>query len=302
VAADVTEQMTGYTGFGVPLAAGLAFPGAWATTAPAADATVLVDGEPGPEPGGSEPGWEGICDGEHFAATRGPAGEHYFTHGGRLLFALSPDARTLTGDPAYERDIRWWRVLLDSVLFTVALLRGRDALHAGAIATPAGIVAVCAGSGGGKSTLLAQLLTQENVFVTDDILFLDAPGEAVTGHPGPPLMTLARDRAAGVGSPLGEIGGEVWTAVPVAAGPQRLRRLVLLDRRPGAADAIEPVQRPLAPLMHHLLTFPRTPEREASRFELASAIATRTEVCRLSAGMDTPPQRLAELALEGLAP
>jgi len=189
---------------------------------------------------------------------------------------------------------------MDSVLFTVSLLRGREALHAGAFATSSGAVAIAATSGGGKSTLLGQLLREGHAFVTDDILALTIHEDAVFAHPGPPFITLPRAHSAGVGAALGEVGDEVWAAVPVLPGPVPLRRLVLLHRRAGARTSMDRVEHPLAPLVTHLLKFPRTSERELARFSLASAIATHTEIFRLTADLTVSPQRLAALTLEGL--
>ena len=51
---------------------------------------------------------------------------------------LSADASVLQCAPTDPTEQSWWRVVLDSVLFTVALLQGYEALHAAAVATPDG--------------------------------------------------------------------------------------------------------------------------------------------------------------------
>ncbi len=71
----------------------------------------------------------------------------------RAIHHLCASGRVLRCAPTEPADPRWWRVVLDSVLFTVALLRGYEALHAGALATPGGVIAITAATGGGKSTL-----------------------------------------------------------------------------------------------------------------------------------------------------
>ncbi len=43
--------------------------------------------------------------------------------------------------------------------------------------------------------------------------------------------------------------------------------------------------------------FPRTPERQQTRFELASAIAATTGLWRLTGALDTPPSMLADTLL-----
>jgi len=187
---------------------------------------------------------------------------------------------------------------MDSVLFTVSLLRGREALHAGAFATSSGAVAIAA-TPGRQDTLLGQLLREGHAFVTDDILALTIHEDAVFAHPGPPFITLRARTAPASALP--------WARLATRSGPpyrsswsRALRRLVLLHRRAGARTSMDRVEHPLAPLVTHLLKFPRTSERELARFSLASAIATHTEIFRLTADLTVSPQRLAALTLEGL--
>lgn len=290
----------GYTCFGIPVASSLRFPGAWRAMAPQTDATIVVDGEL-PRWGDTvDGGWEGVSDNEAFVVLRSKTGEHRFFHGGRELFHLSADYQTLITGLGPVRDTRWWRILLDSVLFTVSLLRGNEAIHAGAVATPLGAVAVVGRSGVGKSTLVGQLRREGHELVTDDVLAVTADGDQILAHPGPPLMTLPRGRSGGFGTRVSCVGSEVWAAVPVVSAPVPLRRLVLLDRRPDAQTGMHRVKSPLALLLTHLLNFPRTPERELARFSLASAMTTRIELWRLLADVNTSPAQLAALALRGL--
>lgn len=297
---ETTGGLEGYTCFGIPVASCLAFPGAWRASAPHADATFLVVEELPPWSDTVDGGWEGMSDGKTFTVQRSQTGEYRFSYGGRTLFHLSADHRTLTSAADEARDLSWWRILLDPVLFTVSLVRGMEALHAGAIATESGAVAIAATSGGGKSTLLSQLLREGLELVTDDILGLAAEDDAVLAYPGAPLMTLPRKRSAGVGAPLGKLGEEVWSAVPVVSDPLPLRHIVLLDRRPGARTGMYRVEHPLAPLMTHLLRFPPTRERELARFSLASAVAIQADIWELSADVNTSPEQLAGLILQEL--
>jgi len=84
--------------------------------------------------------------------------------------------------------------------------------------------------------------------------------------------------------------------------PLPLKALVVLDRRPesqgaGALPSLERIESQLGPLLDSLLRFPRLPERERARFELASTIASSVELWRLSANLDTPPSVLADTLL-----
>ncbi len=198
-------------------------------------------------------GWEGVIDGAPFVVERGRAGDHRFVHGAHpdhsgappdgtwAVHHLSPGADVLQCAASDPAEPSWWRVVLDSVLFTVALLRGYEALHAGAIATPDGVIAISAATGGGKSTLLAELLQRGLALMADDVLVLESRGtETPLAHPAPPLMTIAAARTPTLreGDPLATIsslGQERWIAVPVHQEPLPLKALVVLDRRPGCA-------------------------------------------------------------------
>jgi hypothetical protein len=278
-------------------------------------------------------GWQGTIDGAPFVVQRGVAGDHRFLHGAppdsdgvptaetRAIHHLSADAAVLRCAPSNPVDPSWWRVVLDSVLFTVALLQGYEALHAGAIAAPdGGTIAITAASGGGKSTLLSELLGRGLPLLADDVVVLEARGaETPLAHPAPPLMTVPAERVpmlvGAAGMPQAQltpraprtictIEDEQWIAVPAHPEPLPLKALVVLDRRPAAQlprpePSLERIEEPLAPLLGSLLGFPNSPERQRARFELASVLAATTALWRLTAGLATPPGALADTLLAG---
>ena len=264
-------------------------------------------------------GWEGVIDGAPFVVERGAAGDHRFVHGThpdqhgapsngtRAVHHLSPDASVLQCAPSDPADPSWWRVVLDSVLFTVALLQGYEALHAAAVATPDGVIAITAASGGGKSTLLTELLRRGLALMADDVLVLEPRGaETPLAYPAAPLMTVPAVRVAALGEILPteticSIDDERWTAVPVHPEPLPLKALVVLDRRPGPQTSLEKIEDPLAPLLGSLMSFPHSPERQRTRFELASALASTTALWRLTANLGVPPDVLADTLLEAVA-
>jgi hypothetical protein len=268
-------------------------------------------------------GWEGTIDGAQLVVERGAAGDHRFVHGAppdpngvpaaqtRAIHHLNAEASALRCAPSNPAELSWWRVVLDSVLFTVALLRGYEALHAGAIATPDGAIAIAAATGGGKSTLLTALLEGGAELMTDDVLVLEPRGTQLpVAHPGPPLMTVpatALSALDGTSAPqtIVAIEDERWVAVPVHPAPLGLKALVVLDRRPAAAQlagarvSLTRIESPLAPLLGSLMRFPDSPERELRRFELASSIAAGAELWRLAADLETPALVLADTLMTG---
>ncbi len=195
--------------------------------------------------------------------------------------------------------------MLDSVLFTIALLRGYEALHAGAVVTPDGVIAITAATGGGKSTLLTELLGRGLALMADDVLMLEARGaETPLAHPAAPLMTvptarISRLRGGDPPEPISSLDGEFWIAVPVYSEPLPLKALVVLDRRPGLQTNLERIGDPLASLIGSLMNFPRSPERQLTRFELASVLSNQIGLWRLTADLDVPPDILADTLLAG---
>jgi hypothetical protein len=269
-----------------------------------------------------EIGWEGMIDGAPFVVERGAAGDHRFVHGAhpdqhgapstetRAVHHLSPDASVLQCAPSDPADPSWWRVVLDSVLFTVALLQGYEALHAAAVATPDGVIAITAASGGGKSTLLTELLRRGLALMADDVLVLESRTDAPPlAHPGAPLMTVPANTDPAPGALIASIGEERWIAVPVHTEPLPLKALVVLDRRPGVEPpgsrvsgihpSLQKIEDPLAPLLRSLMSFPHSPERQRTRFELASVLASRTALWRLTADLGVPAGVLADTLLGG---
>ena len=202
----------GLAAFGLGLIADVPPPGAWKTRPlrepslqirSSVNARAIEDSWSGLQ----EIGWEGVIDGAPFVVERGVEGDHRFVHGAqpdqngmpldgtRAIHHLSADASVLQCAPTDPAEQSWWRVVLDSVLFTVALLQGYEALHAGALATPDGVIAITAASGGGKSILLTELLGRGLALMADDVLVLDSQGtEPPLAHPAPPLMTIPATR------------------------------------------------------------------------------------------------------------
>ena len=136
--------------------------------------------------------WETLLGpGAHYALLPGIEGDHLISYPEDPSFHLSADGATLSCAEPADRDPDLTRTLLDTVLWNVALLRGVALLHAGAVLSPRGVVAIVGAQGAGKSSLVGQLLEDGWPLFTDDILAYRTEGDQVSTYPGPALMNLS---------------------------------------------------------------------------------------------------------------
>jgi hypothetical protein len=84
-------------------------------------------------------------------------------------------------------------LLLDQVLPLVLTIRGRRALHATAVLTPAGVCAFAGPTGTGKSTLAASWLLAGYPVLGDDCLVLEERDGQVLATPAYPGLRLRED-------------------------------------------------------------------------------------------------------------
>ena len=278
---------------------------------------------PGPEPAISieqatpaeiEGAWSGPGDGPSWESTfpdgcqvrfhSGVSGDHRLAYGDRALFHLSSDGRTLLCAPADFSEPSWKRFLLDTVLWSVSLINGCDALHASAIDRPEGVVAFVARTGGGKTSLAAELVRRGRHLFSDDVVALRREDGQIRAHPGPLLMNLpvAADRGstAPIGATLGEFDDESWVALaPAAAESRSMGAIYLLDRRPGLQPAVERMAATALDLLPHSIALHKDAERQRGRFELFSDLATEVPIYALKADVTATPADLADLVERG---
>lgn len=237
-----------------------------------------------------------------YAMLEGIDGDVLFHYRERALFHLS-GGRDVLRYAVSESGTAWQRVLLDTIFWTVSLLKGFELLHAGAIVTPHGLVALVGRSGAGKTTLASELLKRGGVLFADDIVSLEARGADVIAHPGPSLMNLPRSvepwdtRAWDV---LADLGDEHWVSVRrVPPPPQPVRAIVLLT--PGGTNAECAVVSPTSlALLPYMVTFPHLVERRRQQFEVAGELAAGAAFMTLSRPPRSDPAVLVDLLLESL--
>ncbi len=127
---------------------------------------------------------------------------------------------------------------------------GAEALHAGALAAPAGAVLLIGGKQAGKSTTLAWLAVEHGVGVVADDLAVVSGGAVV---PGPRCLDLRRsdafDPAALSGSRLVRGGERVRVAVPPVAAALPVAGIVLLAWGGALGLAAVPPRARLGPLL-----------------------------------------------------
>jgi hypothetical protein len=248
----------------------------------------------------SEPVWQTAFDGTPYRMDRGAAGFYLFQWGARAAFHLSSDACELTVGFRDRDDMGAMRLLLDTVLWSVSLICGYELLHASAICYGDDAIAFIAGTGGGKTSIAAQLLERGAELLSDDVLAMSCDDGHVLVHPGPPVMNLPLEHGGvqpeDLGQSLAVLGEEAWVSVEaVATKPRRLTAVYVLDRRDDDGTSIRRHAQPLLALLPHAFGFPGALGRLGRQFELLSDLVADTPVLSLSASTSCSPPELADL-------
>lgn len=250
------------------------------------------------------PEWHGrLGDGQDLKIERGHDNDLLFSYGERARFRLHPDLSQLDCAPRHE-GFDWQRVLISKVIPSIGVMRGYEALHAAAVDSPGGIVAIMAPSGTGKSTLAAELLRRGWPLFADDQLTLGYEGSAVCAFPGTPHMNAADSidlDPETLGNTLAVLSGEHWLAAKAVTTQTRpIRMLCLLERSQHLAlKASVLVANPLL-LAPYMLGLSMDEERQRTRFALYADLMESTELIRLTAGLDDRPEDLADLVEQTL--
>jgi hypothetical protein len=250
--------------------------------------------------GAATPGsWRGtLRDGAELTIRWGRAGELLFGYGDAARYLLDPAGSRLLCAPAEPSSLAWQRVLLSRVLPVVAIACGYEALHAAAVRTPAGVVAIVGGSGAGKSTLAAELVRRGHGLIGDDVLVVGRGADGVLAFPGGAHLSLEAGGEEGLEvEVLGELGGKLWAVVgEPESEPAPVAAVVLLERGEGPVEAQELSPSPLT-LAPFMLGLPDEEGREARRFALYADLVEAGRLLRLGGSASAPVGEFAE-ALE----
>jgi hypothetical protein len=193
---------------------------------------------------------------------------------------------------------------MDTVLWTVGLLRGYELLHASAVETGAGVVAFVSGMGGGKTSLAVEWIKRGAVLFADDIVALDDRSGAVLGYPGPPLMNVPASQEGSLPEAvtLARFGDERWVQLDTRSrAPAQLSAIVIVHRAPGEVARCDPITASSLGLLPYAVSLPHLEGRARRRFELLSAAAQSTPMLRLGADPAVPPAQLADLVQAQIA-
>ncbi|MFI5003840.1 MAG: hypothetical protein ACHQE6_02380 [Solirubrobacterales bacterium] len=258
----------------------------------------LEDAWSGPD---GPPEWTGrLGDGCSLTIERGARGDVLFTYGDRARFRLDAPHERLDCAPL-RTGLHWQQALLGRVLPNVAIMRGYEALHASAVDSPEGVVAIAAPSGMGKTTLALELLGRGWPLFADDVLTLGDAPEGVRAHPGSPHMNVADGPTAAIdpeqlGDTLGRLAGERWMAVHRTAGEPRPVRLVcLLERGPDLSLESQILPSNPLPLAPYMLGLAGDAERERGRFARYADLMSTASLMRLTCDTNDRPADLADL-------
>ncbi len=267
--------------------------------------TIRLCGEVGALWSGSAdiPPWRFTIDGRDFAIERGIGNDFRLTQEQGAAFHLDRDARVISCSPDTETDPVSQRLLLDTVLWTTALLHNLELIHAGAVQHGVGVFGVLAESGSGKSSLVLELIRRGHALFCDDVLSLDRGTDGLVVHPGPPLMNLPAGSGSAMPSilPIARIDGEDWVRVSNAARtPAPLVHLFLLARADGMERRVAALEATALDLLPHALMHGLVNDEPRRTFELCSELAAGVPVSRIEADLAASPEVLADLVENAL--
>jgi hypothetical protein len=249
--------------------------------------------------------WRGrLGDGQELTIERGIDGDLLFAYGERARFRLDAAGSRLECAPRDVARLDWQRVLLSRVIPNVGIAQGHEALHASAVETPLGVVAVAAPSGMGKSTLASELMRRGWPLFADDVLVLGRGRGVVEAQPATPHMNVSAEAAdpEELGTTLGVIAGERWVAVRTASRRAReVAAVVLLERGPGLALAVRPLPGSPLDLAPYMLGLPDDDGRDAANFALYADLIDSAKLLRLTADTTDSPADLAEAVERALS-
>lgn len=199
-------------------------------------------------------------------------GDYHVWSAGGGEFVVAGDGLAVACRIEGVPDEEWQPVLLGQVLPLVAVLRGREVLHASGVAVGDRAVALVGPSGIGKSTLGAELVARGGTLISDDALALQQAQGGVVAHPGPAHARLGTRQATGLKPRLPR---------DTVTAPVLITDVVFLERaRAGDAPTVVAEPDPRRFLANAFVVYVKTPARLIAQLSLYAALARSARVRR----------------------
>lgn len=274
--------------YGLSVRSGLRLPGPQAHRTPDVELLPRSHGSGWPRPAGT-----GAEARDWFAHRTFPDGTSHLCWRGLFEFLISPDGRRIEWHRlprASNEALRTY--LLSQVLSFSLLARGREPLHASAVAVHGRVVAFVGDCGVGKSSLAAAFLRAGHPLVTDDLLVLSEEDGRCLVQPGIPRIKLyprVARQLLGVRRTAPRMNPGTAKLVLPLSRSQSVRSALPLDRlyllRRGPAVRIAPLSQGRAFLGILRATFNSIQvdrERLVRQFAFARRLAASVRVRRVS--------------------
>lgn len=222
-------------------------------------------------------------------------------------YLVAPDGRRVLCAPPAGPVWRWERLVLAQVLPLAAVLRGKDVLHASAVAINRRAVAFMGRAGAGKTTLAGRIVANGASLVTDDVLAVDLAGNEVLVHRGgavariePAELQAMSEHERRVLGPV-RARGEKWHVTPPLAPPRLPLALTYHLVRPVEDDGIDIVAvHPYDPALllgNAFLPYVTDPERLRRLLDVCAAVAATTPLYAIRVGPKSPATDVAAVVL-----
>jgi hypothetical protein len=222
-------------------------------------------------------------------------------------YLVAADGRRVLCAPPSGPAWRWERLVLAQVLPLAAVLRGKDVLHASAVACSGRAVAFMGRSGAGKTTLAGRIVANGARLVTDDVLAVDLSGEDVLVHRGAAVARIDAAELQAMSRPerqvLGPVRarGEKWHVSPPLGPPRLPLALTYHLVRPVEVDGVDiAAVHPYDPgllLGNAFLPYVTDPERLRRLLDVCAAVAATTPLYEVRAGPNTASADVAAAVL-----
>jgi hypothetical protein len=219
-------------------------------------------------------------------------------------YLVAPNGRNVLAAPPSGPAWRWERLVLAQVLPLAAVLRGKEILHASAVALSGQAVAFMGVSGAGKTTLAGRLAARGAQLVTDDVLALDLAGATVRAHRGSALARIdpaeLRTLPPAEREALGPVRarGEKWHIAPPPARDRMPLGLTYHLARASRFDGVQLVRvdpyDPALLLGNAFLPYLRDAGRLRRQLDVCSAIARDTPLYQVRVGATAGSAQVAE--------